>query len=133
MNTTRYRLHRIYWTLSLGALALPQVVFAQIGLPSSSQGSRGGAAQLDNPLGKVKTIQGLIELIIRLALQIGIPIAVLMIMYSGYLFVTARGDMKKIELARDNFFYTVIGTAILLGAFVITRILQGTIDSLGVK
>ncbi len=126
------------WMFAALALSVHRVAYAAGILkpedgssPSSGTGCVAGSNKICNPL-KVDSIEGLIEVIINLALRIGIPIAALMIIYSGFLFVTARGDVKQIETAKNNFFWTVIGTGILLGAFAIVQLLQGTIDSLGV-
>jgi hypothetical protein len=57
-------------------------------------------------------------------------VAVCFIIYSGFLFVTARGKPEQITKAKTNFFWTIIGVAILLGARVIVSIITGTIESI---
>ena len=63
-------------------------------------------------------------------LPIGGVIAVLMIMYAGFLFVTAGGEPAKITKAKDALLYAAIGAAILLGAWVISEAIGGTIKEL---
>jgi len=86
---------------------------------------------IDPPFKGDKTIQGFIEMIINdLVIPIGGVIAVLMIMYAGFLFVTAGGDPGKITKAKDALLYAAIGAAILLGAWTISKAIGGTIDQL---
>ena len=123
--------NRIGWTTALLLLAVHRAAYAQQ-RPSETVTRPSGSNTISNPLKQIETIEGLIEVIINLALKIGIPIAALMIIYSGFLFVTAQGDVKQIDAAKFNFKWTIIGTAILLAAATIVNILQGTINSLGV-
>ena len=53
-----------------------------------------------------------------------------MIMYAGFLYVTARGNSSKIEKAHNALLWAVIGAAILLGAWVISQAISSTIDQL---
>ncbi|MCR4334233.1 MAG: pilin [Patescibacteria group bacterium] len=84
---------------------------------------------IENPL-QVKTISELINSILGLVLQIGLPVAVVFIIYSGFLFVTARGDPKKLTDAKSTFLWTVVGTAVLLGASVIAGVIDATIKQI---
>lgn len=83
---------------------------------------------LTNPLNS-ESFAELIESIAKLAAKIGIPIAALFIIYSGLLFVTARGNEKQLETAKASFTWAIIGTAILLGAWVIASAIEATIRS----
>ncbi|MBI2096420.1 MAG: hypothetical protein HYT43_02190 [Candidatus Taylorbacteria bacterium] len=86
--------------------------------------------KLDNPL-KYDSIQGFIAAILDIVVNIGAVIAVFFFVYSGFLFVSARGDTEKLKTARATFFGTVIGTAILLGAKLIAEVIRGTIKEIG--
>lgn len=92
-----------------------------------SGGARGG-----NPLQILRfdTIPEFIHAILSLLLQIGWPLLVLAIIYSGFLFVVARGNESKISQAKDTARYTLIGAAIMIGVFVIEEVIQRTILSL---
>ena len=83
-----------------------------------------------NPLGSINTIPDLIKRILGIVMQVGIPLIALMIMYAGFLYVTARGDPNKLTKAREALVYTLIGAAIILGAFVISNAITGTITEL---
>jgi len=78
---------------------------------------------LKNPL-KSCTFAALVENVAKIVAQIGFPIAALAIIYSGFLFVSARGNEKQLEDAKRTFLWTIIGTAILLGAWAIAEAVQ---------
>lgn len=103
-----------------------------IGGSSGSQSS--GPIIIVNPFncsGNGCTISGLIKAIVNnILIPIGAVVAVMMIMYAGFLYVTAGGDPGKIKTAHQALTWAVIGAAILLGAWVISEAIQGTINQL---
>jgi len=66
----------------------------------------------------------------QLAVQIGIPIAALFIIYSGLKLVVARGNEEDIKKAKTGLTWAIIGSGILIGAWTIMKILQSTVESL---
>ena len=101
---------------------------------SGSGGSRSGGGIGDptiiNPL-KADSFADLLKTLGDLALQIGIPIAVFFIIYSGLKFVLARGNPEEITKAKEMFKWTIVGTFILLGASVLVQAVVGTVQGLG--
>lgn len=86
---------------------------------------------IQNPIGDSNmTLVSFIEKVITFAIKIGIPIIAIAIIYSGLLFVTARGDTAQLETARNAFTYAVIGGAILLGAWIFAKLIKETIESI---
>jgi len=55
----------------------------------------------------------------------------LAVIYSGFLFVFARGNSEKLGKAKDALLYTLIGAAILLGSWAIAEMIQATVTGLG--
>ena len=90
------------------------------------QVQRGDGVKLENPI-KFKSLGQLVTAIIDIIVQIAVPIAALFLIYSGYLFVSARGDEKQLEDAKSIFLWTLVGIAVLLGAKVLAGIIEGTI------
>lgn len=87
--------------------------------------------KIDNPLGSgIDSIPKLIEAIINIVLMIGIPIVVLAIIYTGFLFVKAQGNPEQITKAKSALLYTLIGAALLLGAFVIANAIGKTVEEI---
>ncbi len=87
------------------------------------------SADLQNPLNS-NTFSQLVKNVAKIVAQIGFPIAALAIIYSGFLFVSARGNEKQLEDAKRTFLWTIIGTAILLGAWAIAEAVQLFIGNL---
>lgn len=124
---------------------LPLLTFAigpgSSGGSSSAGGSSSGGTsaaerieiRIENPLAArgVNTISDFLKVVINdLVLPIGALIAVLYIMYAGFLMVTARGDEGQLKDAKAAFTHAAIGTAILLGSWVIAEVVQTTVNSL---
>ena len=91
-------------------------------------GSSGGG--LSNPLQNICSFEDFVALLLKAVVNIGLPIAVLFIVYSGFLFVTARGSVDGIKKAKEVFFYTIIGVTIFLGSWAIALIVKNTIKLL---
>lgn len=98
----------------------------------SGQSTSGGAASVEylkNPI-KVNSIIDFIKAIIDALIKIAIPIIALAIIYSGFLFVSARGNTEKLEAAKRTFIYTLLGAAILLGAWALAQIISETVSAI---
>ena len=115
-----------FWLFAAFLLLLPaHVGNAQI-VGRTSQCPPG---QLCNPI-KFGTIPEFIEALLGIVLQIGVPVAAFFLIYSGFLFVFARGDVDQIKQAKSTFMWTVVGTAVLLGAWVLAKAIGGTIEQI---
>jgi type IV secretory pathway VirB2 component (pilin) len=66
----------------------------------------------------------------QVILPIGGVVAVLAFIFTGFKYVMAKGKPDKIQEANRAFLYTVIGTAILLGAWVIANVIGNTVNQL---
>lgn len=94
-------------------------------------GCGGGSGVLPNPFKGGCSLYELLEAIIQnILLPIGAVLAVLAFIYSGFLYVTARGNTTKIKTAHRALLYSAIGTAILLGAWAIAKVIQNTIGNI---
>lgn len=66
----------------------------------------------------------------KVVLPLGGVLVVLAFIWSGFMYVTAQGKPGEIEKANKSLLYTAIGTAILLGAKVLTSVISNTVNSL---
>lgn len=108
-------------TVLLWAFALP--VLAQTG------GSGGGATSLQNPL-RFASLERFIEGVLQAVVMIALPIIVAFIVYAGFKYVFARGNSSEITKAHENFKYVIIGTILILGAWVLATLIGGTVTQL---
>ena len=108
----------------------PQQGGVPAGTPPTSQVSEFPLqVKLKNPL-KVDTVQDAIKLFMDAVVKIAIPFIVVFFIWSGINFILAQGNSKKLEDAKRMFWYTVIGTLLILGAWAITDAIVGTINSI---
>lgn len=91
-------------------------------------GTAGADGNLSNPLNSSSFVE-VVGKVADFAAKIGVPIAAVFIIYSGFLFVTARGSEDKLKSAKETFTWTIIGTAILMGAWVLAKAITTTIKS----
>jgi hypothetical protein len=92
-------------------------------------GSDTGSATFDNPLKGINDFPVLLNKVLGVLIQLGIPVLVIVIVYAGFLFVSAHGNETKLETAKSTLFWAVIGGAILIGAKVIAKVVCDTIGS----
>ncbi|MDR3519574.1 MAG: pilin [Candidatus Pacebacteria bacterium] len=134
MNFIKKNWHKLVF-MSSYALVLPlSKIYAQGYNPSSGNcpdGSPMSAGKICNPLGASSTsIPALIQQLLKGAITLGIPVVALAIVYSGFLFVAARGNSEKLTKAKDSLLWTIVGAAVLLGAWAIAQMIQATVTGL---
>lgn len=86
-----------------------------------------GAATLENPI-KHNTIQDFIKAVLEQVAIIGSMVVVFFMIYSGFLFVSARGNEEKLTKAKWAFFGAVVGGILVIGAWAIAVMIKGTVD-----
>lgn len=125
MNFIKKNWHKLVLLFYLLFIPLSSL-FAALGDPCKE-------GTICNPLAGngVNSLPELIQKILEGAIKIGIPIIALAVIYSGFLFVFARGNSEKLTKAKDALLYTLIGAAILLGSLAIAKMIQVTITGLG--
>ncbi|MFZ2719319.1 MAG: TrbC/VirB2 family protein [Minisyncoccia bacterium] len=84
---------------------------------------------LENPL-KFTSIQKFVEGVLQAIVMIALPIITIFIVYAGFLFIAARGNESKLSNAKHNFQYVIIGTIMILSAWVLATLIGGTVTQL---
>ena len=125
MNFIKKNWHKI--VLVIYVILLPIISFAD----QKESKCDPTSGRICNPIPDITSIPGLIEKILKGVIQIGLPIVALAIIYSGFLFVFARGNSEKLTKARETLMYTLIGSAILLGSWAIAEMISATVTGLG--
>ena len=86
---------------------------------------------IQNPLDKsFSSIPLFIAGALKVLVLVSLPIISLFIVYSGFLFVFARGSETALTEAKRNFFYVIVGAILILGAWVIATLIGGTVAQL---
>lgn len=97
------------------------------GQPTQTGG--GGVQTVLNPL-RFPSVQAFFQAILDFILILALPFIIFMIVYTGFLFVTARGDTPKLQTAKNMLMWTIIGGMIILGATVIAQVIRNTVDNI---
>lgn len=98
------------------------------GNPPASQSS-GEGQTLMNPL-KVDSLEELLQIVLAAIVQIGVIVLTIMLVWTGFLFIRARGNPGKITEAKQALFWTVAGGFILLAAEAIGLVIKSTAETL---
>ncbi len=115
------------YLIALTAFFLPLAAKAQDlggGLLDKTAGDQAGYSKMP--------IELLVGNIISIALGILGLIFLVLTVYGGYIWMIARGDEAKVEKAKETMTNSIIGLAIVLGAyaityFVVSGLIQGTL------
>lgn len=99
---------------------------------TGTNGNRlGGSQSLQNPL-KFASFDEFFTGLLHIIVIFAIPIIILMIIYSGFMYVMARGSEEQVTKATRALTYAVLGGLIILGAELILQVIQGTVSQLTV-
>ncbi len=119
-------LRNIFWSVLAAWLLSSGTVSAQ-----TVTGNTGNSFTLQSPLKDIGGVDQLVKAVIdNIIMPLGVSIAVLFIIYSGFLYVKAQGKPGELAKAHEAFKWTLVGTAVLLGAWVLAGLVGGTIDQL---
>jgi hypothetical protein len=87
------------------------------------------AVSFPNPI-RATDIRQLVKDILDVVVDFGAVIVVFFLVYAGFLFVKAQGNSSEIEKAKQVFFWTIVGGMIVLGAFVLSEVIQNTVNQI---
>jgi len=120
---------RFYFYLLASLLIAPTYIFAQgVGNPGGQGVGNPGGVGIPNPLGN-QTIVGLFTTLLQILLVFAVPIVVFFIIYAGFLYVTARGNVEQITQAHRALLYALIGGVLILGGTVLIQVVQNTVNA----
>lgn len=100
------------------------VVFSILNIALLSAARAGD--EFDNPV-ESGTFGVLITKLAAIITQVVLPLVILFLILAGAMFVFGRGNPQQITRAKTIFWWTVIGAAIIVGAWAIA----GAIDKFG--
>lgn len=86
--------------------------------------------QICNPI-QAQTFGQLVEAIAKAITAIGIPLIAIFLVWSGFLFVTARGNEEQLKRAKATFSWTLVGGAVVIGAWALAVAIVNFAKGLG--
>lgn len=95
----------------------------------SQTGCNNSNGNLCNPL-NYNSVTELIPKILDIVAQVGLVVCTFFIIFAGFKYVTAAGNAGEIEKAHGILLWSVVGTAVLLGAKVLASILENTVNQI---
>lgn len=108
-------------------LLLKTGILSAMLLVSSNASAAAFSVAWGNPT-SFTTVEALVLGILNALVVIATPIVVLMIIYGGFLYVTARGNAEQIRKATTSLTYAIIGGILVIGAVALTGIIQVTVN-----
>ena len=78
---------------------------------------------IPNPI-NISSFPELVELLLRVLLTFAVPILMLLIVYSGFLFLTSAGDPGKRRSAQEVLRWAIIGFVVILAAWALVSALR---------
>lgn len=82
-----------------------------------------------NPIA-FNSLADFLKKLLEVIVDIAFPIIVLAIIYTGYLFVAAQGRPEELKKAKTALVWTLIGGMLILGAFVLSAAIKGTVEDI---
>lgn len=107
---------------------LASFVFAPLFFAFAGSGDGAVNYTIENPLGSSE-VKVILVSIMNLVATVGSMVVVFFIILSGYKFVTAGSSDTDRTKAKEMFYATIIGGAILLGADVIANVVVNTVKT----
>lgn len=98
-----------FWPVAVLFLSLPNLAFAQGDSPIGG----GGGTTIESPI-TADSIPEILNRIVDFLLIVAAPLAIIMTIYAGYLYMTAAGSEEKVKKAHKTITYVVIGVALLI-------------------
>jgi len=87
------------------------------------------AAKLENPLA-FNSIGEFVAGALQALVLIALPIVGFFILLSGFLFISARGNKEQLAKAKTNFMWVIAGSILILGAWALAQLIEGTVNQL---
>jgi len=81
----------------------------------------------------ITSIPNFIQSVLNIIIKVGVPISAVFIIWAGFQFLTAQGDVTKLTAAKKSLVWAVVGMGVLLGSWLIATAIQGTISQIAGK
>ena len=104
----------------MAILVLPYIVSASPAFNNLQQVGSGGDSAPYQASSDINSLAGIVSIVIQAFLGLLGIIFISYLLYAGYHWMTAQGDEKKVDKAKDTITRAVIGLIVTVGAYAIT-------------
>src|SRR3989338_5766956 len=111
---------------SISLIAFLILIMPYIAVAATCATNSGGGSDFPNPL-KYCSIREFVAGALQVFVLIMLPVIAFFIVLAGLNFVLSRGNAKKLETAKWNFFFVIIGTCLMLGAWLLANLIGATV------
>ena len=73
------------------------------------------------------SFEELLVALLNVFIVIAVPIIILFIIYAGFLYVTAKGNVEQTQQATRTLTYAIVGGIIIIGALTIAEIIKNVV------
>lgn len=87
------------------------------------------SSSLQDPL-QFHTVSDFVAGFLKIIVTLAIPVIGFFIVLIGFQFIAAQGNSSKLSKAKTNAVYVLIGSALVLGAWVLATLLGATVSQL---
>ena len=113
------RMRTVFYALI--AWSMPHLAFA------ATCTTGGDSNKLGNPL-SVCSLSQFVEQALQVFVIIMLPVIAFFIVLAGFNFVFARGNPESLKTAKWNFLYVIVGTCLMLGAWLLANLIGATVS-----
>ena len=89
----------------------------------------GGTGTLTNPI-KSTSFKEMALALLDVLVKFGTPLAAFFFVFTGFKFVTSQGDEKKLGEGKEMLKWTIVGTALIVGAYAVYGVIESTVGSI---
>jgi len=104
----------------MAILVLPYIVSASPAFNNLQQVGSGGDSAPYQASSDINSLAGIVSIVIQAFLGLLGVLFLTYLLYAGYHWMTAQGDEKKVDKAKDTITRAVIGIIITIGAYAIS-------------
>ena len=79
---------------------------------------------IENPLGETSDVSTLLSNIVNFLIWLAFPIAAILIVYAGFLYITSAGNEEKVKTAQKALIWALVGFGVVLIASSVPTIIQ---------
>lgn len=121
-------LKKAFATLGIGAsLMLPAASVLAAPNPFQQGQTLAGQVAGDAGISSQKTLPQLIGQIINIVLTLLGMVFLILVLYAGFLWMTASGDSKQVDKAKDIIRQAIIGLIVIVAGFAISNFVLGNL------